>query len=108
MKFINREPRHPIYLNTNIPDWQKDYTIHEKVSDIRLMGNVQLRQIQEVAEFNRLEIKLRIYGLKNAGKDYHKEKFLLKRIENQIKKISEHIKVNAKYNRWSLKFEEEN
>ena len=60
MKFLNKESRHPIYLNTDIPAWQKDYTMQEKVSDIRLMGNVQLSQIKEVAEFNRLEIQLRI------------------------------------------------
>jgi hypothetical protein len=107
MKFLNKESRHPIYLNTDIPAWQKDYTMQEKVSDIRLMGNVQLSQIKEVAEFNRLEIQLRIYSLKKAGKKYEGETFLLKLIENQIKDISEHIKFNAKDNRWHMTFEEE-
>lgn len=107
MNFLNKEPRHPIYLNTDIPEWQKDYSIDEKVSDIKIMGNVQLREIKEVAEFNRLEIKLRIYGLKKAGKSYEEEIFLLKRIQSQIDNISEHIKTNAKDNKWTLKFDED-
>ena len=107
MKFLNKEPRHPIYLNTDIPEWQKDYTMERKLGDIRMMANVQLSQEKEVAEFYRLDIKLRILSLKEKNLAYERELFILKRIENQIKDINQHISKNAKDNYWAYKDLEE-
>ena len=101
MKFINTEPRHPIYLDTDIPEWQTDYTMDEKLGSIKMMGNVQLREVKEIAEFNRLEVQLRIYGLEKAGKGYEEETFLLKRINNHIENIDKLMAKNAKDNYWT-------
>jgi len=101
MKFINTEPRHPIYLDTDIPEWQTDYTMDEKLGSIKMMGNVQLREVKEIAEFNRLEVQLRVYGLEKAGKKYEEETFLLKRINNHIENIDKLMAKNAKDNYWT-------
>lgn len=101
MKFLNKEPRYPIYLNTDIPKWQDDYTMEQKLGDIKMMANVQLSQEKEVAEFYRLDIKLRILNLKEKNLPYERESFLLKRIENQIKDINKYITKNAKDNYWA-------
>ena len=101
MKFINTESRHPIYLDTDIPEWQTDYTMDEKLGSIKMMGNVQLREVKEIAEFNRLEVQLRIYGLEKADKGYEEETFLLKRINNHIENIDKLMAKNAKDNYWT-------
>jgi len=107
MKFLNKEPRHPIYLNTDIPDWQKDYTMEQKLGDIKMMANVQLSQEKEVAEFHRLDIQLRIFNLKEHNLLFERELFILKRIENQIKVINKYIAKNAKDSYWAWKDLEE-
>ena len=107
MKFLNKEPRHPIYLNTDIPDWQKDYTMEQKLGDIKMMANVQLSQEKEVAEFHRLDIQLRIFNLKEQNLPFERELFILKRIENQIKDINKYIAKNAKDNYWAWRDLEE-
>jgi hypothetical protein len=98
MKFLNKEPRHLIYLNTDILKWQKDFTMKQKLGDIKMMANIQLSQVKEVADFYRLEIGLRIYNLKEQNLPYERETFILKRIDNHIKTISQHISENAKDN----------
>jgi len=73
MKFLNKEPRHPRYLHTDIPEWQKDFTMEQKLGDIKLMSNVQLSELKEVAEFYRLDMQLRIYKLKEQSLSHTKE-----------------------------------
>jgi hypothetical protein len=101
MKFLNKEPRHPRYLHTDIPEWQKDYTMEQKLGDIKMMANVQLSQEKEVAEFYRLDVQLRIYKLKEQNLSHERETFILKRIDNHIKTINQHISENAKDNYWA-------
>jgi hypothetical protein len=101
MKFLNKEPRHPIYLNSSIPEWQKDYTMEQKLGDIKMMANVQLTQVKEVADFYRLEIELRIYNLKEQKLPHERETFILKRIDNHINTIKQHISENANDNYWA-------
>ena len=98
MKFINREPRETIYLNSSDPGTMNEYTLDQKIDDIKIMSNVELKHLKEVAEFNRLEVQLRIYGLEKAGKSYEEKTFLLKRINDQIDKIDTLITANTKDN----------
>ena len=76
MKFLNKEPRYPIYLNTDIPKWQDGYTIEQKLGDIKVMANVQLSQEKQVAEFYRLDIQLRIFNLKEQNLPFERELFI--------------------------------
>ena len=101
MKFLNKEPRHPRYLHTDIPEWQKDFTMEQKLGDIKMMANVQLSQEKEVAEFYRLDVQLRIYKLKEQNLSHERETFILKRIDNHIKTINQHISENANDNYWA-------
>jgi hypothetical protein len=101
MKFLNKELRHPIYLNSSIPEWQKDYTMEQKLGDIKMMANVQLSQEKEVAEFHRLDVQLRIYKLKEKNLSHERETFILKRIDNHINTIKQHISENANDNYWA-------
>ena len=101
MKFLNKKPRHPIYLNSSIPEWQKDYTMKQKLGDIKMMANVQLSQEKEVAEFHRLDVQLRIYKLKEQNLPHERETFILKRIDNHINTIKQHISENANDNYWA-------
>jgi len=103
MKFLNKEPRHPRYLHTDIPEWQKDFTMEQKLGDIKLMSNVQLSELKEVAEFYRLDMQLRIYKLKEQNLSHTKETALLDSINEHIKNIDEHIAENDKDNYWSVK-----
>jgi hypothetical protein len=82
MKFLNKEPRHPRYLHTDIPEWQKDFTMEQKLGDIKLMSNVQLSELKEVAEFYRLDMQLRIYKLKEQSLSHIKETTLLDSIRD--------------------------
>ena len=50
MKFINREPREPIYLNSSDPETMNEYTLEQKIDDIKIMSNVELKHLKEVAE----------------------------------------------------------
>ena len=102
MKFLNREPRHPRYLHTDIPEWQKDFTMEQKLGDIKLMSNVQLSELKEVAEFYRLDMQLRIYKLKEQSLSHIKETSLLDSINEHIKDIDEHMIENDKDNYWSV------
>jgi hypothetical protein len=102
MKFLNKEPRHPIYLNSSIPEWQKDFTMEQKLGDIKLMSNVQLSELKEIAEFYRLDIQLRIYKLKEQSLSHTKETALLDSINEHIKDIDEHMTENDKDNYWSV------
>jgi len=102
MKFLNREPRHPRYLHTDIPEWQKDFTMEQKLGDIKLMSNVQLLELKEVAEFYRLDMQLRIYKLKEQSLSHTKETSLLDSINEHIKDIDEHMIENDKDNYWSV------
>jgi len=102
MKFLNKEPRHPRYLHTDIPDWQKDFTMEQKLGDIKLMSNVQLLELKEVAEFYRLDMQLRIYKLKEQSLSHIKETSLLDSINEHIKDIDEHMIENDKDNYWSV------
>ena len=102
MKFLNKEPRHPRYLHTDIPEWQKDFTLEQKLGDIKLMSNVQLSELKEVAEFYRLDIQLRIYKLKEQSLSHTKETSLLDSINEHIKDIDEHMIENDKDNYWSV------
>jgi hypothetical protein len=102
MKFLNKEPRHPRYLHTDIPEWQKDFTMEQKLGDIKLMSNVQLSELKEVAEFYRLDIQLRIFKLKEQNLSYTKEKTLLDSINEHIKDIDEYMTENDKDNYWSV------
>ena len=102
MKFLNKEPRHPIYLNNDVPEWQKDYTMEQKLGDIKMMANVQLSQEKEVAEFYRLDMQLRIYKLKEQSLSHTKETSLLDSINEHIKVIDEHMIENDKDNYWSV------
>ena len=102
MKFLNKEPRHLRYLHTDIPEWQKDFTMEQKLGDIKLMSNVQLSELKEVAEFYRLDIQLRIYKLKEQSLSHTKETALLDSINEHIKDIDEHLVENDKDNYWSV------
>lgn len=102
MKFLNKEPRHPRYLHTDIPEWQKDFTMEQKLGDIKLMSNVQLSELKEVAEFYRLDMQLRIYKLKEQSLSHTKETSLLDAINEHIKVIDEHMIENDKDNYWSV------
>ena len=102
MKFLNKEPRHPRYLHTDIPEWQKDFTMEQKLGDIKLMSNVQLSELKEVAEFYRLDMQLRIYKLKEQSLSHTKETTLLDSINEHIKDIDEHMIENDKDNYWSV------
>jgi hypothetical protein len=102
VKFLNKEPRHLRYLHTDIPEWQKDFTMEQKLGDIKLMSNVQLSELKEVAEFYRLDIQLRIYKLKEQSLSHLKEKTLLDSINKHIKDIDEHMTENDKDNYWSV------
>jgi hypothetical protein len=102
MKFLNKEPRHPRYLHTDIPEWQKDFTMEQKLGDIKLMSNVQLSELKEIAEFYRLDIQLRIYKLKEQSLSHVKETSLLDSINEHIKDIDEHMIENDKDNYWSV------
>ena len=102
MKFLNKEPRHPRYLHTDIPEWQKDFTMEQKLGDIKLMSNVQLSELKEVAEFYRLDMQLRIYKLKEQSLSHTKETALLDSINEHIKDIDEHMIENDKDNYWSV------
>lgn len=102
MKFLNKEPRHPRYLHSDIPEWQKDFTLEQKLGDIKLMSNVQLSELKEVAEFYRLDIQLRIYKLKEQSLSHTKETALLDSINEHIKDIDEHMIENDKDNYWSV------
>ena len=101
MKFLNKKPRHPIYLNSSIPEWQKDYTMEQKLGDIKMMANVQLSQEKEIAEFHRLYVQLRIYKLKDLNLSHERETFILKRINDHIKTINQYMSENAKDNYWA-------
>ena len=94
-------------MRADIPEWQKDYTMEQKLGDIKLMANFQLSQEKEVAEFYRLDMQLRIFNLKEQKLSYEKESLILKRIENQINDINQHISDNAKGNYWSWSLGEE-
>ena len=102
MKFLNKEPRYPRYLHTDIPEWQKDFTMEQKLGDIKLMSNVQLSELKEVAEFYRLDMQLRIYKLKEQSLSHTKETSLLDSINEHIKDIDEHMIENDKDNYWSV------
>ena len=106
MKFINREPREPIYLNSSDPEAINEYTLDQKIDDIKIMSNVELKHLKEVAEFNRLEVQLRVYGLEKAGKSYEEETSLLKRIKDQIDKIDTLITANVEDNSLSWEWDE--
>ncbi len=106
MKFINREPREPIYLNSSDPETMNEYTLDQKIDDIKIMSNVELKHLKEVAEFNRLEVQLRVYGLEKAGKSYEDQTILLKRINEQIEKIDTLITANVKDNGLSWQWAE--
>ena len=106
MKFINREPREPIYLNSSDPETMNEYTLDQKIDDIKIMSNVELKHLKEVAEFNRLEVQLRVYGLEKAGRSHGEQTFLLKRINDQIDKIDTLITTNAKNNSLSWQWDE--
>ena len=69
----------------------------ERSTTVRWLNN----QTKEVAEFNRLEVQLRIYGLEKAGKGYEEETFLLKRINNHIENINKFMAKNVKDNYWT-------
>ncbi len=101
MKFLNKESRYPIYLNSSIPEWQKDYTMEQKLGDIKMMANVQLSQEKEIAEFHRLDVQLRIYKLKDQNLSHERETFILKRINDHIKTINQYMSENAKDNYWA-------
>jgi hypothetical protein len=98
MKFLNKEPREPIWLSTEVPEWQKDYTMEQKLGDIKMMANLELSQVKEVADFHRLDIELRIFSLKEQNIPYEREIFILKRINNHIKEVDMHIQTNARDN----------
>ena len=102
MKFLNKEPRHPRYLHTDIPEWQKDFTMEQKLGDIKLMSNLQLSELKEVAEFYRLDMQLRIYKLKEQSLSHTKETALLDSINEHIIDIDEHMIENDKDNYWSV------
>ena len=102
MKLLNKEPRYPRYLHTDIPEWQKDFTMEQKLGDIKLMSNVQLSELKEVAEFYRLDMQLRIYKLKEQSLSHIKETSLLDSINEHIKDIDEHMIENDKDNYWSV------
>ena len=102
MKFLNKEPRYPRYLHTDIPEWQQDFTLEQKLGDIKLMSNVQLSELKEVAEFYRLDMQLRIYKLKEQNLSHTKETTLLDSINEHIKDIDEHMTENDKDNYWSV------
>ena len=106
MKFINRELRELIYLNSSDPETMDKYTLDQKIGDIKIMSNVELKHLKEVTEFNRLEVQLRVYGLKKAGKSYEEQTFLLKRINDQIEKIDTLITANVKDNGLSWQWDE--
>tara|TARA_Y100000389_G_C17423378_1_gene498087 strand:- start:391 stop:726 length:336 start_codon:yes stop_codon:yes gene_type:complete len=102
MKFLNKEPRQPIWLSTvNEVERLKDYTMEQKLGDIKMMANVQLSQEKEVAEFYRLDVQLRMYKLKEQNLSHERETFILKRIDNHIKTINQHISENANDNYWA-------
>jgi|TARA_B110000285_G_C14788197_1_gene451784 hypothetical protein len=102
MKFLNKEPRHQRHMRTDIPEWQKDYSMEQKLGDIKLMSNVQLSELKEVAEFYRLDMQLRIYKLKEQNLLHVNEAAILDSINNHIKDVDEHMTENDKDNYWSL------
>ena len=89
-------------MRTDIPEWQKDYSMEQKLGDIKLMSNVQLSELKEVAEFYRLDMQLRIYKLKEQNLLHVNEAAILDSINNHIKDVDEHMTENDKDNYWSL------
>ena len=76
--------------------------MEQKLGDIKLMSNVQLLELKEVAEFYRLDMQLRIYKLKEQSLSHIKETSLLDSINEHIKDIDEHMIENDKDNYWSV------
>jgi len=108
MKFLNKEPRQPIWLSTvNQVECLKDYTMEQKLGDIKMMANLDLSQVKEVADFHKLDIELRIFSLKEQNLSYEREIFILRRINNHIKEVDMHIQKNARDNSLSWKGLEE-
>ena len=104
MKFLNKEPRQSIWLSTvNQVERLKDYTMEQKLGDIKMMANIDLSQVKEVADFHKLDIELRIFNLKEQNLPYEREIFILKRINNHIKEVDMHIQKNARDNSLSWK-----
>ena len=107
MKFLNKEPREPIWLSTEVLESQKGFTMEQKLGDIKMMANLDLSQVKEVADFHKLDIELRIFSLKEQNLPYEREIFILKRINNHIKEVDMHIQKNARDNSLSWKGLEE-
>ena len=104
MKFLNKEPRQSIWLSTvNQVERLKDYTMEQKLGDIKMMANLDLSQVKEVADFHKLDIELRIFSLKEQNLSYEREIFILKRINNHIKEVDMQIQKNARDNSLSWK-----
>ena len=97
MKRLNKELRELRPMNPSIYSWMSDIPVEEQIVHVKSYANMQLRETLSVSQSNKMQMELRIYKLKQENRNYDKELFLMKRIDNNIEDINKALEENHKY-----------
>ena len=97
MKRLNKERRELRPMNPGIYKWMADIPIKEQIVHVKSYANMQLRETLSVAQSNRMQIEVKIYRLKEIGKNFDEEVSLLESVDKNIKDINKAIKENDEY-----------
>ena len=97
MKRLNKKLRELRPMNPSIYSWMSDLPVEEQIVHVKSYANMQLRETLSVSQSNKMQMKLRIYKLKQENKSYDKELSLMKRIDSNIEDINEALKENHNY-----------
>ena len=97
MKRLNKELRELRPMNPSNYSWMPDIPVEEQIVHVKSYANMQLRETLSVSQSNKMQMELRIYKLKQENRNYHKELFLMKRIDRNIDNINKALEENHKY-----------
>jgi hypothetical protein len=97
MKRLNKEPRKLRPMNPSIYKWMADAPVKEQILLVKQFANMQLRETLSVSQSNKMQIELKIFKLKNDGKNFDNERFLMRAIDKNIEDINKVNKENDNY-----------
>ena len=84
-------------MNPSIYKWMADAPVKEQILLVKQFANMQLRETLSVSQSNKMQIELKIFKLKNDGKNFDNERFLMRAIDKNIEDINKVIKENDNY-----------